>query len=53
MRINNKIGFVGSGLFPDVFAICNWAREEDNKNYKEMDKHISVKKLAERVFFEK
>nr|CAD2181054.1 unnamed protein product [Meloidogyne enterolobii] len=49
MRINNKIGFVGSGLFPDVFAICNWAREEDNKNYKEINQHISVKKLAERV----
>ncbi|CAK5086975.1 unnamed protein product [Meloidogyne enterolobii] len=49
MRINNKIGFVGSGLFPDVFAICNWAREEDNKNYKEINQHISVKKLADLV----
>ncbi|KAL7071686.1 hypothetical protein ACQ4LE_009110 [Meloidogyne hapla] len=49
MKINNKIGFVGSGLFPDVFALCNFAREEALGHFKQLDKHLAVKKLAERV----
>uniref|UniRef100_A0A914KZX5 Proteasome subunit alpha type n=1 Tax=Meloidogyne incognita TaxID=6306 RepID=A0A914KZX5_MELIC len=49
MRINNKIGFVGSGLFPDVFALCDYARDESRKYYKEFDRPLTVKKLAGKV----
>ncbi|KAL7072359.1 hypothetical protein ACQ4LE_008469 [Meloidogyne hapla] len=49
MRINNNIGFVGSGLFPDVFALCDYSREEARKYYKEFDRSLTVKKLAGKV----
>lgn len=51
MRISSEIGFVGSGLFPDVFALCDYAREESRNYYKEFDRPITVKKLAGKVKF--
>ena len=47
--VNDEIGLIGSGLYPDVCSLHDRAREEANKYLKENREPIKIKKLATTV----
>jgi 20S proteasome subunit alpha 7 len=49
MDVNDQIGLVGSGLYPDMCSLCDYARTEANNYLKEYHKPIGVRKLANTV----
>jgi 20S proteasome alpha/beta subunit len=49
MDVNDNIGLIGSGLYPDICSLYDYARDEANKYLKEYHKPIEVKKLAKTV----
>lgn len=49
MDVTDNIGLIGSGLYPDICSLHDYARGEANSYLKEQYTPINVKKLSKTV----